>query len=96
MSPSIRSIYRAGGMACIAISLIVIAGCNKGDGKQPDAAMTPLALSDEDVLVLRNSALTSGPSITGSAEPERRADLRGQSATPALMLRSSSARSCSC
>ncbi len=78
MSPSIRKFFKAGGMACIAISLIVIAGCNKGDGKQPDAAMTPLTLSDEDVLVLRNSALTSGPSITGSVEPERRADLRAE------------------
>jgi len=65
-------------MVCVAISLVAIAGCNKGDGKQADAAMTPLTLTDEDVLQLRNGALTSGPSITGSVEPERRADLRAE------------------
>jgi RND family efflux transporter MFP subunit len=73
-------------MACVAISLVVISGCNKGDGKQPDAAMTPLTLSSEDVLVLRNSALTSGPSITGSVEPERRADLRAEVAAVVLAV----------
>jgi RND family efflux transporter MFP subunit len=41
-------------------------------------------ISDEDVLVLRNASLTSGPSITGSVEPERRADLRAE--VPAVVL----------
>jgi RND family efflux transporter MFP subunit len=45
---------------------------------------SPLLVSQEDVLVVRNSALTSGPSITGSVEPERRADLRAE--VPAVVL----------
>jgi membrane fusion protein, multidrug efflux system len=57
---------------------IGIAGCNKGTGKEGEAAAAPLLVSQEDVLVVRNSALTSGPSITGSIEPERRADLRAE------------------
>jgi RND family efflux transporter MFP subunit len=58
---------------------VALAGCNKGAGNTPDAAASaPLLVSQEDVLVLRNSALTSGPSITGSVEPERRADLRAE------------------
>jgi membrane fusion protein, multidrug efflux system len=61
----------------VAIS-IGIAGCNKGTGKEADAAAVPLLVSQEDVLVVRNSALMSGPSITGSVEPERRADLRAE------------------
>jgi membrane fusion protein, multidrug efflux system len=36
------------------------------------------------VLPVRNGALTSGPSITGSVEPERRADLRAE--VPAVVL----------
>jgi RND family efflux transporter MFP subunit len=35
-------------------------------------------LSAEDLLTVRNSALASGPSITGSVQPERRADLRAE------------------
>ncbi len=57
---------------------LAVAGCNKGAGNTPDAAAAPLLVSQEDVLVVRNSALTSGPSITGSVEPERRADLRAE------------------
>ena len=65
-------------ISLIAISLVAMAGCNKGDGKQAEPAPAPLLLADEDVLVLRNAALTSGPSITGSIQPERRADLRAE------------------
>ncbi len=54
------------------------AGCNKGTGKQAEAPPPPLLLDQADLLVLSNSALTSGPSITGSVEPERRADLRAE------------------
>jgi membrane fusion protein, multidrug efflux system len=67
----------------VAIS-IGIAGCNKGTGKEGEAAAVPLLVSQDDVLVVRNSALTSGPSITGSVEPERRADLRAE--VPAVVL----------
>ena len=67
----------------VAIS-IGIAGCNKGTGKEGEAAAVPLLVSEDDVLVVRNSALTSGPSITGSVEPERRADLRAE--VPAVVL----------
>ena len=47
---------------------LAITGCNKGAGNTPEAAAAPLLVSQEDVLVVRNSALTSGPSITGSVE----------------------------
>jgi RND family efflux transporter MFP subunit len=63
---------------------LAVVGCNKGKGNTPDAAAAPLLVSQEDVLVVRNSALTSGPSITGSVEPERRADLRAE--VPAVVL----------
>jgi RND family efflux transporter MFP subunit len=61
-----------------------VTGCSKGAGNTPEAAAAPLLGSHEDVLVVRNSALTSGPSITGSVEPERRADLRAE--VPAVVL----------
>ena len=63
---------------------LAVVGCNKGKGNVPEAAAPPLLVSKEDVLVLRNSALASGPSITGSVEPERRADLRAE--VPAVVL----------
>jgi len=65
-------------------SFISLAGCGKGDGKEAEAPPPALLVSREDVFVVSNSALTSGPSITGSVEPERRADLRAE--VPAVVL----------
>jgi len=65
--------------ACMAAAVIGIGGCSKGEGNTTDKdAATPLLISAEDVITLRNSALASGPSITGSVEAERRADLRAE------------------
>jgi membrane fusion protein, multidrug efflux system len=69
-------------IACLAIVLTfaTLTGCGKGAGNTPakqDEA-PPLLVSADDLITLRNNALTSGPSITGSVEPERRADLRAE------------------
>jgi membrane fusion protein, multidrug efflux system len=68
-----------------------LAACSKaplGDAKDAkDAKGTPLAsstqakplqLSAEDLHTVRSNALAAGPSITGSIQPERRADLRAE------------------
>jgi len=62
-----------------------LSGCGKGDKKE-DAkdAGPPLLMSQQDVITLRSNAMTSGPSITGSVEPERRADLRAE--VPAVVI----------
>jgi membrane fusion protein, multidrug efflux system len=62
-----------------------LVGCGKGESKPADAAaVPPILLTGDDVVTLRNGALASGPSITGSVEPERRADLRAE--VPAVVL----------
>lgn len=66
----------------------VIAACGKGaDGPQAagKTPTPPLLLASEDLHTVRNSALTSGPSITGSIQPERRADLRAE--VPAMVMK---------
>src|SRR4029077_15078818 len=68
------------GLAVSIISLFGLAGCGKGAaGNSPDKdASAKMLLSAEDMVTVTNSALASGPSITGSIEPERRADLRAE------------------
>lgn len=70
----------------LVVSLTLIA-CSRG-GEKTDksaaAAEKPLLISAEDLLTVRNNALASGPSITGSVQPERRADLRAE--VPAVVL----------
>ena len=61
-----------------------LAGCNKSDeeAKKRDAAAKAanitLQVASEDTLVVQSSGLASGPVITGSIQPERRADLRAE------------------
>ena len=71
-----RVIYFA--MLALALAL---AGCQKGPASPksgPAVASAPLLVAPEDLHTVRNAALTSGPSITGSIQPERRADLRAE------------------
>jgi len=81
---SIRITGRLALAVVVVSSFISLAGCGKGDGKEAEAPPPALLVSREDVFVVSNSALTSGPSITGSVEPERRADLRAE--VPAVVL----------
>lgn len=65
-----------------------LAACNKG-GEKTDKATgatseRPLLISPEDLHTVRNNALASGPAISGSVQPERRADLRAE--VPAVVL----------
>ena len=71
---------------CISLFLalaLALGACSKGPGaSQKDSGAkpvtAPILLSAEDVHTVRNSALSAGPAITGSIQPERRADLRAE------------------
>lgn len=65
----------------VAALALALAGCVKGPESAKGAggpAPAPLLLASEDVATVRNSSLASGPAITGSVQPERRADLRAE------------------
>src|SRR5258708_23058466 len=64
----------------MAALVLALGACSKGPDAQKAATapVAPLIISPEDVHTVANSALTSGPAITGSIQPERRADLRAE------------------
>jgi RND family efflux transporter MFP subunit len=68
----------------IALTVLAAAlgGCGKmqaAAGKSADSTPSqPLLVAPEDVVTVTNNSLASGPSITGSIQPERRADLRAE------------------
>lgn len=70
--------------ALAAIPLAGLNACSQVDGSgaatpvQGASSQPSLLLSPEDVLVLQRNMLALGPSITGSVQPERRADLRAE------------------
>jgi len=50
----------------------------KADGKQKDGKAVQLLVAPEDVMTVQSTALANGPVITGSIQPERKADLRAE------------------
>jgi membrane fusion protein, multidrug efflux system len=81
-------IKNARAAALLSTGLVMFAtltACKPGAGNTPDkAASAPVLISAEDLIKVENNSLGSGPSITGSVEPERRADLRAE--VPAVVI----------
>jgi membrane fusion protein (multidrug efflux system) len=69
---------------------LVLTACAKGSEKPaadaPKPAGPALLLSAEDLATVRNGALTAGPAVTGSVQPERRADLRAEVSAVVLQV----------
>lgn len=68
----------------------ILAACHKGPEKSDKGATAaderPLLIAPEDLHTVQDSALASGPSITGSIQPERRADLRAEVSAVVLQV----------
>lgn len=71
-----------GTLAVLAALVATLAGCGKGSATTGASTATKgpasILLSAEDLIVVRSSALSSGPAIMGSVQPERRADLQAE------------------
>ena len=83
-----RTLRQAGLAVAVVFSMLSLAGCGEGaSGKTPEAEkLAPMQIAPEDLITLNSSALASGPSITGSIEPERRADLRAEVSAVVLQV----------
>ncbi|MDY0747493.1 efflux RND transporter periplasmic adaptor subunit [Paucibacter sp. R3-3] len=65
--------------AAVAVSAGALVGCKKAPPANADAAaQQALLVSPEDVQTMGNSDFATGPVITGSIQPEKRADLRAE------------------
>jgi membrane fusion protein, multidrug efflux system len=67
---------------------LALAACGRGEGQ---AAATPAAppallLAHEDIFTLHPAPLSAGPLITGSIQPERKADLRAEVSSVVLAV----------
>lgn len=83
----------------LVLSLCVgLSACGKGDkdGKPASSSASssasaaandkPMQVTAEDYVTIQNNALASGPAITGSIQPERKADLRAEVAGIVLQV----------
>jgi RND family efflux transporter MFP subunit len=58
----------------------------KGDKKDTSTASAKLVIAPEDITTVQTSALASGPVVTGSIQPERKADLRAEVSAVVLQV----------
>lgn len=75
----------------IAVTLLAsLSACDKfpgkGDKKDATAAPAKLVIAPEDMLAVQVNALASGPVVTGSIQPERKADLRAEVSAVVLQV----------
>lgn len=67
-----------------------LAACDKfnfkGDKKDAVLPLPKLVIAPEDILTVRANSLVSGPVLTGSLQPERKADLRAEVSAVVLQV----------
>jgi RND family efflux transporter MFP subunit len=65
---------------CALAVLAALGGCGRGatSANAASAPAQPLLIAPEDVLVVKAGHVASGPLITGSIQPDRKADLRAE------------------
>jgi RND family efflux transporter MFP subunit len=74
-------------VVALATSLTACGKFSGKDDKKDSAAAPPkLVIAPEDFLTIRANALASGPVITGSVQPERKADLRAEVSAVVLQV----------
>ncbi len=77
-------------LVVLAVASALVA-CSK-DGKDPaakkdaDKPAVQLTVSPEDIITVQTSSVSSGPVVTGSVQPERRADLRAEVSAVVLQV----------
>ena len=86
-----RSTPLAAAAVALALAAAALAGCQKPAGATAaaGAASAPavtLQIAPEDVLAVGLQAHASGPVVTGSIQPERRADLRAEVSAVVLQV----------
>lgn len=82
---SIHSCKALATLTCLfALASVLISGCHPTTAANDARPLPQLQLAAEDTFTVKAIALSSGPSITGSIQAERRADLRAE--IPALVL----------
>ncbi len=74
-------------LLALAIASALVA-CSKGAKKEEgkEAPAVQLSISPEDTLTVQTNGLASGPVVTGSIQPERKADLRAEVAAVVLQV----------
>ncbi len=65
-------------LAVVVTCITALAACKPFESPKAATEDAPLLVSAEDLYALHSDSIAAGPTITGSVQPERRADLRAE------------------
>lgn len=65
---------------------LTLSACSKTEPKAPGAAEQTLLINPQDLITMQGGSLASSPPITGSIQPQRRADLRPEVSAVVLQV----------
>lgn len=68
------------------VLVLALAACGKPEPASTTAASPTLLIQPQDLVTVQSGTLASGPIITGTIEPERRADLRAEVSAVVLQV----------
>jgi len=81
---SMNSIFRAAASATSLLFVFAAVGCRGRADKAPPAATGAIVVGPENVSIVKQEEITSGPAISGSLQPEKEATLRAQVGGPVM------------
>ena len=77
---SVRSIVRLGVFA----AAVVVAGCRRGDANAEPAGTDSVVIGPENIVVVTQQEIRTGPALSGTLAPERDATVRAELSAPVV------------
>lgn len=77
---SVRSIVRLGLFA----AAVVVAGCRRGDANAEPAGTDSVVIGPENIVVVTQQEIRTGPALSGTLAPERDATVRAELSAPVV------------
>src|SRR5207253_2525105 len=75
-----RRKFMRSSLTVVVAAALLLTGCNRigADAKTQGGTTAVIQVAPEDVFTIKSGTLAAGPLVTGSIQPERRADLRAE------------------
>src|SRR5689334_21495569 len=68
----------------VAVAAVVTAGCRRGDANAEPAGAESVVIGPENIVVVNEQEIRTGPALSGALAPEREATVRAELSAPVI------------
>jgi len=79
-----RELQRVIGLMLAATTVVAAAGCRKGDANAEPAGAEAVVIGPENIVVVNEQEIRTGPALSGALAPEREATVRAELSAPVI------------